>query len=59
MSEILKEQSKSWGRRTCVFICGPAAMRVELANTVAGLQHLVMTDPTKDEIFLHAENYAV
>lgn len=59
VSETLKEQSKSWGRRTCVFICGPASMRVEVANTVARLQPLVMKDPSKDEIFLHAENYAV
>ncbi|OKL63271.1 hypothetical protein UA08_01454 [Talaromyces atroroseus] len=59
VSEMLKQQSKNWGRRTCVFVCGPPTMRVEIANTVARLQHLVIRDPTKDEIFLHAENYAV
>ncbi|QKX57035.1 uncharacterized protein TRUGW13939_04143 [Talaromyces rugulosus] len=56
---MLLEQSKSWGRRTCVFVCGPPSMRVEVANTVARLQQLVLSDRTKDEIFLHAENYAL
>ncbi|KAL2001946.1 hypothetical protein VTN02DRAFT_962 [Thermoascus thermophilus] len=56
---MLKEFSKSFGRRACVFVCGPPSMRVEVANTVAKLQQQVMTDPTKDEIFLHAENYAI
>lgn len=59
ITELLQEQSKSWGRRTCVFVCGPPSMRVEVATTVARLQHLVMTDPSKDEVFLHAENYAI
>ncbi|EED19364.1 metalloreductase transmembrane component, putative [Talaromyces stipitatus ATCC 10500] len=59
LSKMLQEQSKSWGRRTCVFVCGPPSMRVEVATAVARLQHLVMTDPSKDEIFLHAENYAI
>lgn len=56
---MLKEFSKTFGRRACVFVCGPPSMRVEVANTVAKLQQQVMTDPAKDEIFLHAENYAI
>jgi hypothetical protein len=34
-------------------------MRVEVANTVAKLQMQVMSDPNRDEIFLHAENYNI
>ncbi|KAL1980640.1 hypothetical protein VTN96DRAFT_3891 [Rasamsonia emersonii] len=59
ITQMLREFSKSFGRRTCVFVCGPPSMRVEVANTVARLQQLVMTDSSKDEIFLHAENYAI
>lgn len=59
ITQMLCEFSKSFGRRTCVFVCGPPSMRVEVANTVARLQQLVMTDSSKDEIFLHAENYAI
>jgi len=56
---MLKEFSKTFGRRACVFVCGPPSMRVEVANAVARLQQQVMMDPSKDEIFLHAENYAI
>jgi predicted ferric reductase len=55
----LKELSKDFGRRTCIFVCGPPSMRTDVANTVAKLQHDVWSDPSKDEIFLHAENYAI
>lgn len=59
ISQILMEYSKNFGRRACVFVCGPPAMRVEVASTVAKLQTQVMFDSSKDEIFLHAENYNI
>ncbi|KAJ5973231.1 hypothetical protein N7481_010441 [Penicillium waksmanii] len=59
ISQILMECSKNFGRRACVFVCGPPAMRVEVASTVAKLQTQVMFDSSKDEIFLHAENYNI
>ena len=57
--QMLGEFSKGFGRRACVFVCGPPSMRVEVANNVAKLQQLVLTDSSKDEIFLHAENYSI
>lgn len=57
--ELLSGFSKSFGRRACVFVCGPPSMRVEVSDTVARLQQIVMTDSSKDEIFLHAENYNI
>jgi predicted ferric reductase len=56
---MLKELSKDFGRRTCIYVCGPPSMRTDVANTVARLQHDVWSDSGKDEIFLHAENYAI
>jgi NAD(P)H-flavin reductase len=56
---MLRELSKEFGKRTCVYVCGPPAMREDVANTVARLQHEVWADPYKDEIFLHTENYAL
>ena len=57
---MLKEMSKEWtGRRVCVFVCGPSSMRVDVSNTVAALQRTVLSDDGRDEIFLHAENYAI
>ncbi|KNG81881.1 metalloreductase transmembrane component [Aspergillus nomiae NRRL 13137] len=57
--QVLKDYSRTFGRRTCVFVCGPPSMRVEVSNAVAQLQQQVITDASKDEIFLHAENYNV
>jgi len=56
---LLREKSKTFGRRTCVFVCGPAGMRITVSETVAELQRSVWNDSTRDEIFLHAENYAL
>ncbi|KAG5981437.1 hypothetical protein E4U55_002941 [Claviceps digitariae] len=47
------------GRRTAVFVCGPASMRVGVANTVAKLQAEIWGDDELEEIFLHTENYAL
>ncbi|KAF2268159.1 metalloreductase-like protein transmembrane component [Lojkania enalia] len=55
----LRELSKEFGRRTCVFVCGPPGMRIDVSNTIAELQRNVWADSSKDEIFLHAENYAI
>ncbi|KAI1967101.1 hypothetical protein LOZ58_000596 [Ophidiomyces ophidiicola] len=56
---LLRQYSRDFGRRTCVFVCGPPSMRVDVANTVASLQKMIINDPNKDELFLHAENYAI
>jgi predicted ferric reductase len=56
---LLRGMSKNFGRRTCVFVCGPPTMRVSVSDTVADLQRSVWSDSSRDEIFLHAENYAL
>jgi hypothetical protein len=57
---MLKEMSEEWtGRKACVFVCGPPSMRVDVSNTVADLQKLVLKSKKLDEIFLHTENYAL
>ncbi|KAG9677218.1 putative FRE ferric reductase-like transmembrane component, partial [Aureobasidium melanogenum] len=57
---MLREMSKEWtGRRTCVFVCGPPSMRIDVSNTVAELQRTVWNMPDRDEVYLHAENYAI
>jgi len=57
--DMLKKFSKDFGRKTCIYVCGPPSMRIVVANTVAKLQSDVWSNSTKDEIFLHAENYAI
>lgn len=55
----LRQLAKGFGRRTCVFVCGPPSMRIAVSETVAELQRDVWSDSAKDEIFLHTENYAL
>lgn len=47
------------GRRTAVFVCGPATMREGVASTVAKLQAEIWGDDELEEIYLHTENYAL
>ncbi|KAL6710820.1 hypothetical protein ACN47E_007877 [Coniothyrium glycines] len=56
---LLRGLGKNFGRRTCVFVCGPPSMRISVSETVADLQRGVWSDSGRDEIFLHAENYAL
>ncbi|KAL4757943.1 putative metalloreductase transmembrane component [Aspergillus foveolatus] len=59
VSQMLNDFSKTFGRRTCVYVCGPPSLRMEVSDAVARLQSLVLTDSSKDEIFLHTENYNI
>lgn len=57
---MLKGLSRGFGRRTCVFVCGPPGMRTDVAGCVAGLQAMVWNGQGGvDEVFLHTENYAI
>lgn len=58
---MLKDMSSEWtGRKACVFVCGPPSMRVDVSNTVAELQKLVLEPGHNlDEIYLHTENYSL
>jgi predicted ferric reductase len=56
---MLKKFSKDFGKKTCIYVCGPPSMRIDVANTVAKLQSDVWSNSAKDEIFLYAENYAI
>lgn len=56
---MLRGFEREFGKRTCVFVCGPPSMRVDVATCVARMQREVWGDESKDEIFLHTENYAI
>lgn len=56
---LLREMGRGFGRRSCVFVCGPAGMRTAVSETVAEMQRSIWRDGSRDEIFLHAENYAL
>ena len=56
---MLKGIRREFGKRACVYVCGPPSMRVEVQRCVAGMQSSIWSDPNVDEIFLHTENYAI
>jgi len=56
---MLKGMEKEFGKRTCVFVCGPPSMRIDVQRVVAGLQRSVWSNSSREEIFLHTENYAI
>ncbi|MCJ1255963.1 hypothetical protein MMC24_003782 [Lignoscripta atroalba] len=56
---MMKGFQKEFGKRTCVFVCGPPGMRVDVQKCVARCQADVWADGEKDEVFLHTENYAI
>ena len=59
ISFMLRGFQRDFGRRTCVFVCGPPGMRVDVQRCVARMQRQVLANPAVDEIFLHTENYAI
>jgi len=56
---MLRGFQREFGRRTCVFVCGPPSMRVDVQQCVARMQRQVLTNSAIDEVFLHTENYAI
>lgn len=56
---MLRDFSKEFGKRNCVFVCGPPSMRTDVASTVARLQTQVLENPLRDEIHLHYEDFAL
>lgn len=57
---MLRGFEKECGKRTCVFVCGPPSMRVDVATCVARMQRKVLSGSNgSEEVFLHTENYAI
>ena len=55
---MLRDLRRDFGRRTCVFVCGPEGMRVDVQRCVARMQGGVLRGEV-DEIYMHTENYAL
>ena len=55
---MLKGFERDFGKRTCVFVCGPPGMRMDVQKMVAGMQRGVWSSD-REEVFLHTENYAI
>lgn len=58
-NDTLPTSQNILGRRTCIFVCGPPSMRLDVAGAVAALQTAVWRNDAVDEVFLWTENYNV
>ncbi|KAI4288202.1 MAG: hypothetical protein L6R35_002535 [Caloplaca aegaea] len=58
---MLKGFERDFGKRVCVFVCGPPSMRVDVQRCVAGMQRKVWGGggDGREEVYLHTENYAI
>ncbi|KAL8961230.1 MAG: hypothetical protein Q9193_002185 [Seirophora villosa] len=58
---MLKGLEREFGKRVCVFVCGPPSMRVDVQRCVAGMQQKVWGGggDGREEVYLHTENYAI
>ncbi|MCJ1336610.1 hypothetical protein MMC09_001888 [Bachmanniomyces sp. S44760] len=58
---MLRGFERDFGKRTCVFVCGPPSMRVDVQKCVARMQREVFSGnhAGREEVFLHTENYAI
>lgn len=56
---MLKSMEREFGKRTCVFVCGPPEMRRDVQREVSRMQREVMRGGVREEVYLHTENYAI
>ncbi|KAG6991437.1 hypothetical protein G7Y79_00052g087770 [Physcia stellaris] len=57
---MLRGFEREFGRRTCVFVCGPPGMRRDVQVEVARMQLAVARgEGAREEVYLHTENYAI
>ncbi|KAF2223575.1 ferric reductase like transmembrane component-domain-containing protein [Elsinoe ampelina] len=57
---MLREMERTWtGKRVAVYVCGPPSMRVDVQKGVAEMQSSVWRREGREEVWMHAENYAI
>ncbi|KAL9610914.1 MAG: hypothetical protein Q9167_004392 [Letrouitia subvulpina] len=58
---MLKGFEREFGKRTCIFVCGPPSMRVDVQRCVAKMQQKIWGggENGREEVYLHTENYAI
>ncbi|KAH0606914.1 uncharacterized protein H6S33_002902 [Morchella sextelata] len=49
--------SSTFGKRTCIYVCGPEQMKVDVANAVAKMQPDIWACEEREEVYLHSETF--
>lgn len=59
LREGIRPWAEGFGRRTCIYVCGPESMKIDVSNAVASLQHDIWRRDNQDreEVYLHTETF--
>ncbi|KAF8424206.1 ferric reductase like transmembrane component-domain-containing protein [Tirmania nivea] len=59
LREGIRPWAEGFGRRTCIYVCGPESMKIDVSNAVARLQHDIWRRENQDreEVYLHTETF--
>ena len=59
LREGIRPWAEGFGRRACIYVCGPESMRNDVSNAVASLQHDIWrrTNQDREEVYLHTETF--
>lgn len=57
LREALRQWSEGFGKRACIYVCGPAQMKVDVANAVAEMQDDIWISEEREEVYLHTESF--
>lgn len=57
LREALRQWSEGFGKRACVYVCGPPGMKVDVANAVAEMQADIWLSDEREEVYLHTESF--
>lgn len=57
LREALRQWSEGFGKRACIYVCGPSQMKVDVANAVAEMQDDIWISDEREEVYLHTESF--
>ncbi|KAF8451751.1 ferric reductase NAD binding domain-containing protein [Kalaharituber pfeilii] len=59
LREGIRPWAEGFGRRTCVYVCGPEEMKIDVSNAVASLQMDIWRkeNMNREEVYLHTETF--
>ncbi|KAL7270921.1 hypothetical protein RUND412_006354 [Rhizina undulata] len=57
LKDGLRPWSETFGKRACIYVCGPKSMKVDVANAVADMQTDIWASDEREEVYLHSETF--
>lgn len=57
LKKALRTWSEGFGKRACIYVCGPPGMKVDVANAAAKMQTDIWGGGEREEVYLHTESF--